>query len=67
MEGLADKENLMAEDSVGRRNVLRGAGVAAGGVALSGVALASPASAGESQGGRAPVRQLARQRPQRRW
>ena len=47
MEGLADKENLMAEDSVGRRNVLRGAGVAAGGVALSGVALASPASAGE--------------------
>ena len=50
MEGLADKENLMAEDSVGRRNVLRGAGVAAGGVALSGVALASPASAGESHG-----------------
>ena len=49
MEVSADKENLMAEDSVGRRNVLRGAGVA-GGVALSGVALASPASAGESQG-----------------
>jgi hypothetical protein len=40
----------MGEDSVGRRNVLRGAGVAAGGVALSGVALASPASAGESHG-----------------
>ena len=39
----------MIEDSVGRRNVLRGAGVA-GGVALSGVALASPASAGESHG-----------------
>jgi len=38
----------MGEDSVGRRNVLRGAGVTAGGVALSGVALASPASAGES-------------------
>ena len=38
----------MTEDSVGRRNLLRGAGVAAaGGVALSGVALASPASAGE--------------------
>jgi hypothetical protein len=39
----------MIEDSVGRRNVLRGAGVA-GGVALSGVAMASPASAGESHG-----------------
>ena len=37
----------MTEDSVGRRHLLRGAGVAAGGVALSGVALASPASAGE--------------------
>ena len=38
----------MNGDSVGRRHLLRGAGVAAGGVALSGVALASPASAGES-------------------
>lgn len=37
----------MTEDSVGRRNVLRSAGIAAGGVALSGVALASPASAGD--------------------
>ena len=42
----------MAEDSVGRRNVLRGAGIAAGGVALTGVALTSPASAGEHQGHR---------------
>jgi hypothetical protein len=32
MERLADKENLMVEDSVGRRNVLRGAGVAAEGM-----------------------------------
>jgi hypothetical protein len=39
----------MVEDSVGRRNVLRGAGVA-GGVALGGVALASPAAAGEWHG-----------------
>ena len=42
----------MTEDSVGRRNMLRGAGIAAGGVALSGVALASPASAGERHGHR---------------
>ena len=42
----------MAEDSVGRRNMLRGAGIAAGGVALSGVALSSPASAGEHHGHR---------------
>lgn len=42
----------MTEDSVGRRNLLRGAGIAAGGVALSGVALASPAAAGESHGHR---------------
>ena len=40
----------MTEDSVGRRHLLRGAGVAAGGVALSGVALASPASAGQFHG-----------------
>ena len=40
----------MIEDSVGRRSVLRNAGMAAGGVALSGVVLASPASAGESRG-----------------
>ena len=40
----------MTEDSVGRRSVLRGAGIAAGGVALSGVALAAPASAGAHQG-----------------
>ena len=43
----AEEEIEMNEDSVGRRHLLRGAGVAAGGVALSGVALASPASAGE--------------------
>jgi hypothetical protein len=48
VEGLSDKENLMVADSVGRRDVLRGAGVAAGGVALGGVALASPAAAGQS-------------------
>lgn len=42
----------MAEDSVARRNVLRGAGIAAGGVALSGVALTSPAAAGEHHGHR---------------
>jgi len=42
-----EEEIEMTEDSVGRRHLLRGAGVAAGGVALSGVALASPASAGE--------------------
>jgi hypothetical protein len=40
----------MIKDSVGRRHVLRGAGVATGGVALSGVALAAPAAAGESHG-----------------
>ncbi|WP_432476164.1 hypothetical protein [Nocardioides sp. GXQ0305] len=40
----------MIEDSVGRRSVLRNAGMAAGGVALGGVALASPASAGDSGG-----------------
>jgi len=37
----------MAEDSVGRRGLLRGAGMAAGGLTLGGVAAASPASAGE--------------------
>jgi hypothetical protein len=37
----------MTESSVGRRNVLRSAGMAAGGVALGGVALGSPAVAGE--------------------
>lgn len=37
----------MTEDSVARRNLLRGAGVAAGGVALSGVAMSSPAWAGD--------------------
>ncbi len=40
----------MVDDSVGRRHVLRGAGMAAGGVALGGVALAPPASAGEPPG-----------------
>jgi hypothetical protein len=37
----------MTESTVGRRDVLRRAGVAAGGVALGGAALASPAAAGE--------------------
>jgi hypothetical protein len=37
----------MTESSVGRRNVLRTAGMAAGGAALGGVALGSPAVAGE--------------------
>jgi hypothetical protein len=36
----------MAEESLGRRNVLRNAGVAAGGVVLGGATLASPAYAG---------------------
>jgi len=40
----------MIEDSVGRRSVLRNAGMAVGGAALGGVVLASPASAGESRG-----------------
>ena len=40
----------MIDDAVGRRSVLRNAGMAAGGVALSGVVLTSPASAGESRG-----------------
>jgi hypothetical protein len=40
----------MIKDSVGRRSVLRNAGMAVGGVALSGVVLASPTSAGESRG-----------------
>jgi hypothetical protein len=37
----------MNEDSLGRRSVLRNAGIAAGGAVLGGVALASPASATE--------------------
>jgi hypothetical protein len=40
----------MIQESVGRRNVLRGASVAAGGLTLAGVAGASPASAGGSYG-----------------
>jgi hypothetical protein len=40
----------MAEDSVGRRSVFRGAGLAAGGLTLGGVAAASPAAAGGSPG-----------------
>ena len=35
----------MTEDSLGRRSVLRNAGIAAGGAVLGGAALASPASA----------------------
>jgi len=42
----------MTESSVGRRSVLRGAGMAAGGVALRGVAVASPATAAERNGDR---------------
>lgn len=41
----------MAEDSVGRRGLLRGAGLAAGGLTLGGVAVAAPASAGGPSGG----------------
>ena len=37
----------MTEDSVGRRSVLRNAGIAAGGAVLGGTALASPAAASE--------------------
>jgi hypothetical protein len=37
----------MTEDSLGRRSVLKNAGIAAGGAVLGGVALASPASATE--------------------
>jgi hypothetical protein len=42
----------MTESSVGRRNVLRSAGMAAGGAALGGVALGAPAVAAERRGGR---------------
>jgi hypothetical protein len=42
----------MSEDTVGRRSILRSAGVAAGGAALGGVAVASPASAAEHRGDR---------------
>ncbi len=44
----------MSEQTVGRRSVLRSAGIAAGGVALSGAAVASPAAAHEQQRGREP-------------
>ena len=44
----------MSDQSVGRRSVLRSAGIAAGGVALSGAAVASPAAAHEQQRGREP-------------
>jgi len=41
----------MSERTVGRRQVLRGAGVAAGGVAVAGLGLASPAMASENDNG----------------
>jgi hypothetical protein len=41
---------LMGEQAVGRRQVLRGAGVAAGGMAVGGIALASPAMATDGHG-----------------
>jgi hypothetical protein len=41
---------LMGKQTVGRRQMLQGAGVAAGGLAVSGIALASPAMAADSAG-----------------
>ena len=41
----------MGEQSLGRRQVLRGAGVVAGGAAVTGLALASPAMASDDDGG----------------
>ncbi|MGZ4611006.1 MAG: hypothetical protein ACXV2H_12175 [Actinomycetes bacterium] len=41
----------MDERAIGRRQMLRGAGVAAGGVAVSGIALASPAAASDDHTG----------------
>jgi hypothetical protein len=40
----------MSENAVGRRQALRGAGVAAGGVAIAGLATATPAVAGNDNG-----------------
>jgi hypothetical protein len=46
------REMAMTENSVDRRSVFRGVGVAAGGAALGGAALVSPAAAGEPHGDR---------------
>ena len=40
----------MGENAVGRRQALRGAGIAAGGVAIAGLATATPAMAGNDNG-----------------
>ena len=40
----------MSENAVGRRQALRGAGIAAGGVAIAGLATATPAMAGNDNG-----------------
>ena len=40
----------MSENAVGRRQALRGAGIAAGGVAIAGLATATPAAAGNDNG-----------------
>ena len=40
----------MSENAVGRRQALRGAGIAAGGVAIAGLATATPAIAGNDNG-----------------
>ena len=40
----------MGENAVGRRQALRGAGIAAGGVAIAGLATATPAVAGSDNG-----------------
>lgn len=40
----------MSENAVGRRQALRGAGIAAGGVAIAGLATAAPASADSNNG-----------------
>lgn len=42
----------MSDNAVGRRQVLRGAGVAAGAAAIAGIALASPAMANDDDRGR---------------
>jgi hypothetical protein len=42
---------LMSDAGVGRRQLLRGAGVAAGGAAITGIALAAPAMANGDDGG----------------